>query len=105
MIVEIVTFTKSGDVSNEDIMEDARSVTDHWRSNPELLRKHFIRGRDGSLGGIYVWPNEEAARQAHDDAWLERFRERTGTSPTITYFDLFMLIDNEAGTVSEFPLT
>ena len=36
-------------------------------------------------------------------AWVARFRERTGVEPEISYFDLFMLIDNEAGTVTEYP--
>ena len=29
--------------------------------------------------------------------------KRTGGAPTIRYFDLFLLIDNEKGTVTEFP--
>ena len=28
---------------------------------------------------------------------------RTGGAPTVRYFDLFLLIDNEKGEVSEFP--
>jgi len=29
--------------------------------------------------------------------------KRAGSAPTIRYFDLFLLIDNEKGTVTEFP--
>jgi hypothetical protein len=29
--------------------------------------------------------------------------KRTGAAPTLRYFDLFLLIDNEHGTVTEFP--
>jgi hypothetical protein len=29
--------------------------------------------------------------------------KRCGSAPTIRYFDLFLLIDNEHGKVSEFP--
>ena len=29
--------------------------------------------------------------------------KRTGAAPTIRYFDLFLLIDNEKGEVTEFP--
>ena len=29
--------------------------------------------------------------------------KRTGAAPTIRYFDLFLLIDNEKGTATEFP--
>jgi len=104
MIVEMVSFAPEPGATPEDILEDARGVVEHWQANPELIRKHFVRGEDGKLAGLYVWPSREAARRGHDAAWIARFKERTGQTPTITYFDLFMLIDNEAGTVSEFPL-
>lgn len=104
MIVEMVTFDPPEGATAADIVADARSVVEHWRANPELVRKHFVRGEDGKLAGLYVWPSREAAERGHDAAWIARFKERTGQEPTIRYFDLFMLIDNEAGTVSEFPL-
>jgi hypothetical protein len=104
MIVEMVIFDPPDGASGEDILADARSVVPHWQSNPDLIRKHFVRGEDGRLAGIYVWPSREAAKRAHDAAWIARFEERTGQTPTIRYYDLFMLIDNEAGTVNEFPL-
>lgn len=104
MIVEIVSFDMPPGLDNDGVIADARSVVAHWQSNPDLIRKHFVKSADGKIAGIYVWPNEAAGRKAHDAAWLERFQERTGTKPTITYYDMFMLIDNEAGTVSEFPL-
>ncbi|WP_436642848.1 hypothetical protein [Microbaculum sp. FT89] len=104
MIVEMVSFEAPEGMSNDDIVADARGVVAHWQANPDLVRKHFVRAADGKLAGIYVWPNKEAALKAHDAAWIARFKDRTGTEPTFAYFDLFMLIDNEAGTVSEFPL-
>jgi hypothetical protein len=53
--------------------------------------------------GVYIWPSVEAAQRAHDEAWRQSVIKRTGGAPTIRYFDLFLLIDNEAGTVTEFP--
>ena len=43
------------------------------------------------------------ASSAHDEAWRQSVIKRTGSAPTIRYFDLFLLIDNEHGKVSEFP--
>lgn len=103
MIVEIVSFDAPVGATHEDILADARGVVAHWQANPDLVRKHFVRSEDGRLAGIYVWRSREAARKAHDAAWIARFMDRTGTEPAFTYFDLFMLIDNEAGTVSEYP--
>jgi len=104
MIVEFVSFDMPQGFSEDDLIADARGVAEYWQSNPDLIRKHFVKGADGKVAGIYVWPNKDAALKAHDAAWISRFRARTGTEPEITYFDMFMLIDNEAGTVSEFPL-
>jgi hypothetical protein len=50
-----------------------------------------------------VWPSVEAAQKAHDEAWRQSIIKRTGAAPTIRYFDLFLLIDNEQGKVTEFP--
>jgi len=53
-------------------------------------------------GYIYIWPSVAAAQRAHDEAWRQSVIKRTGGAPTIRYFDLFMLIDNEKGAVTEF---
>ena len=103
MIVEIVSFAMPEGFTEADLLEDARGTVAHWQANPDLIRKHFATADDGSVAGIYVWPNREAARKAHGPDWVARFRERTGTEPRFTYFDVFMLIDNEGGTVEEFP--
>ena len=104
MIVELVTFEMPAGFSDDDIVADARGVVAHWQANPDLIRKHFAKNAEGQVAGIYSWPDKDAAQKAHNADWIVKFRERTGTEPTFTYYDLFMVIDNEAGTVSEFPL-
>ena len=44
-----------------------------------------------------------AAEAAHSEEWLQQAEKRIGTRPTIDYFDAFMIIDNAAGTVTEYP--
>lgn len=104
MIVEMVSFEVPGGMTQDEVLADARGVVAHWQANPDLIRKHFVRGEDGRHAGIYIWPSREAAQKAHNAEWIARFKERTGTAPTFTYFDMFMLIDNENGTVSEFSI-
>jgi hypothetical protein len=104
MIVELVTFQEPEGWDRAQILEDARHVIPKWSANRELLRKHLVRGLGedaGTLAGIYVWPSIEDARKAHDDEWRESIKRRTGDYPTIRYFDLFLLIDNEQGRVTE----
>jgi hypothetical protein len=104
MIVEFVTFPTPAGWSREQMLEDAKHTIPKWTANQDLLRKHFARGigdNEGDMAGIYVWPSVEAAKMAHDDAWREAVKKRCGSYPTIRYFDLFLLIDNEHDRVTE----
>lgn len=104
MIVELVTFPTPAGWSRERILEDAKHTIPKWTANTDLLRKHFVKGigEDAdTMAGIYVWPSVEAAQKAHDAVWREAVLKRCGSYPTIRYFDLFLLIDNEHDRVTE----
>ena len=104
MILEFVEFDSPKGWSRKQVAEEARNAIAHWQANKELLRKHFLLELDGKTGaGVYIWPSVEAAKRAHDEAWRQSVIKRTGGAPTIRYFDLFLLIDNEKGTATEFP--
>lgn len=104
MIVELVTFKAPAGWSREQTLEDAKHTVPKWTANPQLLRKHFLLGigeASDTGAGIYIWPSIEAAQKAHNEEWRQAVRKRTGGDPTIRYFDLFLLIDNERGKVTE----
>ena len=101
MIMEIVEFDRPDGFTAEDLLEDARSTVAQWQANPNLVRKHFVTNGP-TVMGVYIWPDRASAEAAHDAEWIDRFKHRTGKLPRIQYFDMFMLIDNETGTVSEF---
>ncbi|MBX6329892.1 MAG: hypothetical protein IRY89_15100 [Pseudolabrys sp.] len=104
MILELVEFNTPHGWSRKQVVEEARTVVSKWQANKELKRKHFLLALDGKTGGgVYIWPSVAAAQRAHDEAWRQSVIKRTGAAPIIRYFDLFLLIDNEAGTVVEFP--
>ncbi len=103
MIVEFVQFSYPPGMTREQILEDARTTIPRWRANEELIRKHYIAGEDGSGGAFYIWPSKAAAQRGHNAEWLANIKARTGSTPTIRYFDLLMIVDNEAGSVTEFP--
>jgi len=105
MILELVTFTSPAGWDRARVVEDAKTTIAKWTANPDLVRKHFLLGLGDAAGtgaGVYIWPSVEAARKAHDDAWRAGVRKRTGGDPAIQYFDLFLLIDNAQGVVTEF---
>lgn len=103
MILELVEFNSPQGWTREQIAEDARHVIPKWQANTELVRKHFLLELNGKTGaGVYIWPSVEAAQRAHNEEWRQSVIKRTGAAPTLRYFDLFLLIDNENGKVSEF---
>jgi len=104
VILELVEFNSPPGQSRAQVADEARTVIPKWQANKELLRKHFLLELNGKTGaGVYIWPSLEAAQRAHDEAWKQSIIRRTGAAPSIRYFDLFLLIDNEQGKVTEFP--
>jgi hypothetical protein len=102
MIVELVTFKAPPGADRDAILTDARATIPRWRANPQLVRKHYLLSEDGNeCAGLYIWPSRAAAQAAHDAAWCAAVEKRTGAAPSIRYFELQMLLDNEAGTVTE----
>jgi len=104
MIVEIVEMKTDRTKSREQQCKDAYHVVPKWQAIPALRRKHFLLGLErGSGAGLYFWDSIEAAKEAHNAAWIQAVIERTGEAPTFRYFDMFMLLNNEDGTVTEIP--
>ena len=104
MILEVVTFKNPPGLTRDAELEGARSVVPKWRTNPDLLRKHFMRSEDGATGGaVYLWKSRTAAEEAHGPEWRASVKARTGSEPICQYFDLLILLDNEQREVTEFP--
>lgn len=104
MILELVEFNSPKGWSRDKVAEEAKHVVPKWQANKELLRKHFLLELNGKTGaGVYIWPSVEAAQKAHNEEWRQSVIKRCGSAPTIRYFDLMLLVDNESGKVTEFP--
>jgi hypothetical protein len=104
MILELVTFKSPADWDRARVLEDAKHTIPKWTANRDLVRKHFLLGfgeAEGTGAGVYLWPSVEAAKKAHNEEWRQGVKKRTGGDPVIRYFDLFLLIDNERGCVTE----
>src|ERR1700720_4978144 len=97
MIVEFVQFTYPPGLTREQILEDARTTIPRWRSNKELVRKHYIVGGDGSGGAFYIWPSKEAAQRGHNAEWLANIKARTGSAPTHRDFHMPPMFEDHAG--------
>ncbi len=101
MIGELVKYPAPAGLSREEIIKDAQGVVSRWQAEPQLIRKHFLWSDDKEwVSGFYLWHSREAAEQAHNAEWREAVKERTGKVPEISYFDAFMILDNETGDVT-----
>lgn len=102
MICEIVRFTVRPGMTRQDILEDARTVLGRWQGERDLLRKHFLFDGKKEALGIYFWDNREAAEAAHNAEWRQRINDVHGSEPSIEYHDTLMILDNSAGSVTEY---
>ena len=50
-------------------------------------------------GGVYLRESEAAARAWYTPEWEKRIAAAFGATPTVTYYDNHVVVDNEAGKV------
>lgn len=67
------------------------------RGCPGLLRKHYLLGEGGTVGGgVYLWETKAAAEAVYNEVWRERLTERFGASPTVEYFESPVTVDPDS---------
>lgn len=95
MITEIVQFKLPEGVNRKDTVARFESTKAAWEDNPDLVRKYYLFDGDRGIGGgVYLWPNIEAAKAAHDEAWCDRVEGMYGSRPTFQYFETPLIVDN-----------
>lgn len=63
-----------------------------------LVKKYYLNGEAGG-GGVYIWQSEAAARAWYTPEWEKRMAAAFGATPTVTYYDNHVVVDNETGKV------
>ena len=95
MITEIVSWHLPRGMSREDTVSKYRLSVPTWQANPNLIHKAFLFDEaTRRAGGVYLWKNIEAAKQAHGPAFQERIRSVFGAA--FEYFETPIVIDNAA---------
>ncbi len=75
-------------MSADDVRASFETSAPTYQGLPGLLRKHYLRAEDGSVGGgVYLWESKQAAEADYDEAWRHRLTERFGEPPSIEYFE------------------
>jgi Putative mono-oxygenase ydhR len=102
MIATIVQFALPAPISLAEATRRFESSAPKYQNLAGLVRKYYVRSEDGrSAGGIYLWETRAAAEAVYNTEWRERVEKLYGATPTITWFDSPVIVDNLAGTISK----
>ena len=98
MITEIVIFDIPDGMTREEVVTNYHRSAPKWRANADLIRKNYLYDADKRrAGGVYLWRSMQAARRAHDAAWLDRVGRTHGSEPIVQYFETPLVADNAIG--------
>ena len=84
--------------SEADAIAGARTTAPTYVDMPGLKRKYYLNGEAGG-GGVYLWESREAAEAWYDADWADKMEKRFGARPTLTYYENYVVVDNDAGEV------
>ena len=100
MITAIVTFELPEALTKDQAAAIFRSTAPKYRELPGLLRKVYLHADDGrSVGGVYLWQSRADAERVYTEDWKAFVREKYGTTPTISYFNSPVIVDNISGEI------
>ena len=97
MITEIVLWRLPDGMSRDDVTAKYRASVPTWQGKPDLIHKAFLYDRESRrVGGVYLWKNIEAAKEAHGPTFQDRISSNFGARPEFQYFETPIVIDNAA---------
>lgn len=82
--------------SEEEATKSARTSAPLYANMPGLKCKYFLNGEAGG-GGVYVWESREKADAWYNEEWASNIEARFGARPTLTYYENYVVLDNDAG--------
>jgi hypothetical protein len=81
--------------SEEAATKSARNAAPIYVDKPGLKCKYFLNGAAGG-GGVYLWESREAADAWYNEDWAGEIEARFGAKPTLTYYENYVVLDNDA---------
>ena len=100
MITALVQFRLPQPITRDKAKDVFLGSAPKYREVPGLVRKYYVLSQDGATaGGVYLWRSREDAERLYTEDWKGIVRERYGTSPTITYFESPVVVDNQSNEI------
>jgi Putative mono-oxygenase ydhR len=95
MITALVQFKLPQPVTREKAKDTFLGTASRYRETPGLIRKYYLLSQDGATaGGVYLWKSQQDAERLYTEQWKSYVREKYGATPTITYFESPVVVDN-----------
>jgi hypothetical protein len=99
MLIAIVQIPLAGEKPKEQAIMGGMKSTDQYLGMPGLIRKDYLSSDEGA-GGVYLWETREAAEAWYNDDWWVMMQDRYGVRPSLTLYDHYLTVDNDAGVVT-----
>ena len=97
MFIAIVQIPGIIRTRDEAIASGLASV-EKFRNLDGLISKHYLNGDTGG-GGVYIFESREKAEAWFNDDWWPMMEAAFGVRPTLSLYDNYVVVDNEAGEV------
>jgi len=95
MITVVTRFPLPAGLSAETAQAAFHEAAPNFRNVPGLVRKQFLRSKDGRRGGgVYLWKDEVAACAFMNERVAPLIRQRFQVAPAIEYFDTPVIVEN-----------
>ena len=94
MIIVIVKFKISPDVTESALEEKFIESSEMYRTTPGLIRKNYLSDLKNNIaGGVYCFDTIENARKWFDDNRIEWLTQNY-SKPEINFYDNPVVVDN-----------
>ena len=84
--------------SKEDAIASGLASSPKFSGMDGLHTKYYLNGDNGG-GGVYIWASREKAEAFYTDDWYPAMEKIFGVRPIVTFYDNFVVVDNDAGEV------
>lgn len=95
LVTVVVAIPTPPSVDRAKVEAGIKASVPRYQKMPGLLKKYFTIG-EGSFGGVYLFETRAAAQAAFSDAWKAQVLTTYGAPPSVTYFDVPLVLDNAA---------
>lgn len=101
MFISIVEIDLPPDEDLAALREGFDVTAPRYTEVPGLLRKYYTVGaEDQTTGGVFVWDTLENAKAGHaDPEWRHLIKDKYGTEPRVTFWEVPVVVDNENGKI------